>query len=74
MTLIEFWLEVDHRHRNLVGVQRYGQVAFNLLNEVRPDLADRVIGSDIDPFYVHFHQTDYRFLRFCDFLIDNWEG
>ena len=33
------------------GRARYGQVFFNELYRVRPDLADRIRGTALDPFY-----------------------
>lgn len=31
--------------------QRYGQMYFNMLAEVRPDIAERIQHSSLDPFY-----------------------
>jgi len=31
--------------------ERIGQGAFNVLNELDPDLADSIRGTDLDPFY-----------------------
>lgn len=31
--------------------QRFGQLFFNLLNEVRPDIADKIRATDLDPFF-----------------------
>ncbi len=31
--------------------QRKGQAMFNALYEMRPDLAEVIVGDDIDPFY-----------------------
>lgn len=31
---------------------RIGQTAFNVLADVRPDLAERVRGTNLDPFHV----------------------
>lgn len=31
--------------------QRYGQMYFNLLTNARPDIAERIQGSSLDPFY-----------------------
>lgn len=35
------------RHRDF----RAGQAAFNMLYVLRPDLADQIRGTDLDPFY-----------------------
>lgn len=31
--------------------QRFGQLFFNVLNEVRPDIADKIRATDLDPFF-----------------------
>jgi hypothetical protein len=31
---------------------RFGQVYFNLLNDLRPDLADELRGTELDPYYL----------------------
>lgn len=52
MTLETFTLIVNGPHRR--GWRR-GQYLFNTLNEVRPDIAEAIRGTDVDPFY-----TDHR--------------
>lgn len=47
---------------------RYGQTAFNVLQTVRPKLAEAVRATDSDPFY----NTDKRFPDFMAFLVANW--
>lgn len=51
---------------------RYGQRAFNLLHQYRPDLAVKVVGTDIDPFYAS--RYDDRVSNFFAFVMDNWEN
>lgn len=51
--------------------QRYGQALFNRLCEVRPELAEQVRATDMDPFYVTMPQ-DPRLLRFIEFIEANW--
>ena len=46
---------------------RPGQAAYTALAGVRPDLADRVIGTALDPFYI-----DNRLGAFLDFVEENW--
>lgn len=46
---------------------RCGQYMCNLLYEVRPDLADRIRGTAIDPFYL-----DERIPDFLSYVGDNW--
>lgn len=47
---------------------RLGQSFFNVLREVRPDLAERVRGTKVDPFYVDDKVTD-----FLNFVGSRWE-
>jgi hypothetical protein len=47
---------------------RTGQAAFNLLNVVRPDLADMVRGNDFDPFH-----NDNNLPLFYDFVMRHWD-
>jgi hypothetical protein len=52
---------------------RYGQALFNHLLEVRPELAERVKGTDIDPFYLEGPAQDSnKWDRFIEFLESNW--
>jgi hypothetical protein len=54
--------KVDHRE------WRPGQTAFNVLHQVRPDLAGLVQGSVIDPFFINDNLLDfYRWVK------TNWE-
>lgn len=50
---------------------RLGQAAFNVLAEVRPDLAEQVRGKRLDPFYAN-KVDDRRFVAFVEFLETNW--
>ena len=50
---------------------RFGQAAFNVLAEVRPDLAEQVRGTQRDPFYAR-DASDPRLGRFAAFLAENW--
>lgn len=47
---------------------RAGQYIFNTLYLVRPDLADKIVATDIDPFYL-----DSRLNAFWTFLDENWD-
>ena len=51
---------------------RYGQALFNVLLEVRPDLAEQVRGTDKDPFYARGGTGDPRLIRFGEFVNANW--
>lgn len=47
---------------------RKGQAYFNTLYFVNPQLADKVRGTLLDPFY-----KDDNIRAFMDWLINNWE-
>lgn len=49
---------------------RWGQVLFNVLYEVRPDLSERVRGTHFDPFYFDEHSD--RVAIFDNFIKENW--
>lgn len=51
--------------------ERYGQAMFNHLCEVRSDLAEKVRGTDMDPFYCESRDDD-RFKKFIRFIELNW--
>lgn len=44
---------------------REGQRAYNQLREKRPDLATRILGTELDPFYI-----DSRLPAFREWLVD----
>jgi hypothetical protein len=48
--------------------QRHGQWAFNMLSDIRPDLANRMTNTSSDPFY-----TDDNLQAFWVFLAENWQ-
>jgi hypothetical protein len=49
--------------------QRPGQAHFNALYELRPDLADEIRGTDLDPFY-----NDTRIPEFLCWVVAHWRG
>jgi hypothetical protein len=69
MFLHQFYFDAVTRARN--SQERYGQAMFNHLRQVRPDLAERVRGTDKDPFYVSA-LTDPRWDRFVAFIENEW--
>lgn len=74
LPLIDFWVMVNSKAGHpAFRTMRFGQIAFNTLSRMRPDLAGMVQNTDRDPYHVENHLHDPRFLKFCDFLIDNWE-
>lgn len=53
--------------RVLNPTERLGQAYFNVLYAVRPDLADRLIGDPMDPFY-----NDAKVPAFLEWVQFNW--
>lgn len=47
--------------------QRFGQAAFNVLVEVRPDISEKIRGSLKDPFY-----KDERLSEFFQYVQGEW--
>lgn len=50
---------------------RVGQCAFNALLTCYPALAEKVRGTDADPFYVEDPMVDPRWWKFNEFLAEN---
>lgn len=63
VTLNEFFKRVIERPKFL----RQGQQAFNVLHEMRPDLANEIRATPLDPFYL-----DERLPDFYNFLYVRW--
>lgn len=68
MTFMEYLDEVFRQHRIHHRDLRFGQTAMNYLHAVRPELSNRVRGTDQDPFY-----DDTKFAAFCLWLSQEWE-
>lgn len=62
LRLETFFMEASKAQR-LHPTWRAGQTYFNVLADLRPDLADQVRGTDLDPFY------DTRIAAFMEWLI-----
>lgn len=67
MTFDEYVVEASEYQRENPH-QRSGQVYFNVLYQVRPDLSERIRTTDLDPFY-----RDQRLPQFLEFVANNWE-
>lgn len=67
--LKDYWAAV-----NRVRGQRAGQAMFNVLERMRPDLAEKVRGTDFDPFYASSLEWEGRSKvdAFRKWLRDNW--
>ena len=50
---------------------RYGQSCFNVLLLHRPELAERIRGTDADPFHAR-SDSDPRMQRFYRFVDEEW--
>lgn len=68
MSLHEYLVRVQHLKNNEES-WRLGQTYFNVLYECRPDLANAIRGTSIDPFYV-----DELMPAFLSFVADRWPG
>ena len=51
---------------------RYGQAMYNRLKVVRSELADKINGTNCDPFQCK-RTDDPQFERFVEFIESNWE-
>jgi hypothetical protein len=72
MSIFEFFSEIDERYDTSDNL-RYGQIAFNYLSEVRPELAEKVRGTSKDPFYIEdIKHPNWK--RFIDFIEKNWHS
>ena len=71
VSLSEFFASVAAQ-QEIYPDWRYGQTCFNTLLRWRPDLAERVRGTDQDPFHAR-NNNDPRMVRFMRFLAEEWE-
>ena len=62
-----YTVEADARFRHPGLNERKGQAFFNELLVVRPDIAERVRGTVLDPFY-----QDARLPEFLSFVAKEW--
>lgn len=62
MTFEEFNKETAKRYHT-VGDERYGQAFFNVLYQVRPEIADEIRGTSLDPFYTGLSAETYLFVQ-----------
>lgn len=70
-TYFEFEELVEKRFKEYeeleAGRMRMGQVYFNTLDEIRPDVARKLRGLPIDPFHEHLVAQEARY-----FVLENW--
>ena len=62
------YLQMVHKVHARTPDWRLGQTYFNVLTQVRGDLAEKVRGSLVDPFH-----SDSRVGDFLVFVSDNWD-
>lgn len=69
MTYEDFLARVDALWgNNIIQIsQRYGQLYFNVLHELRPDIANKIRATELDPFYF----DDVK-LETIQAVIENW--
>lgn len=67
MTVEEFWDHVKEVRAGYGTRLRLGQVWFSELYAIRPDLANLVRGTDVDPFH-----DDRRLPEANEFIRVNW--
>jgi hypothetical protein len=61
------YIQEAMRFQGLHPELRAGQSFSNVLNKIRPDLADAVISTEVDPFYNNDNLN-----KFFEFLLENW--
>ena len=66
LTVSEYLQHVSHTYC-AHPAWRVGQTYFNVLYLLRPDLSERVRGSELDPFHV-----DTRLPAFLAFVVEEW--
>jgi len=72
MRLFEFFQQADDLY--VSSSKKWGQVVFDHLEEIRPDLAKAVKGTDKDPFNVkgRDNRSEPQWKRFEEFITANW--
>ena len=65
-SLPDYWARVTERQADYPE-WREGQTAFNVLHEMRPELANKIRGGTIDPFY-----RDDKLPYFVEWLEGDW--
>lgn len=71
LPLHKFYFDSITRARNTR--ERYGQAMFNHLCEVKPDLAEKVRNTNMDPFYCA-SPMEAKFNCFIEFIESNWNN
>ena len=69
-TLVDFWAAL--RTVEATSGWRVGQALFNLLEEARPDIADALRGTAIDPFEAT-DKDDNRYVHAVLYIQQEWD-
>lgn len=69
MSYATFLDKVENSYAHLAPEWRYGQVLFNALASVRPELAETVRGTKLDPFYRERQEVNP---EFWTLLAERW--
>lgn len=69
MDYIDFVIDVTSKYNNPTNADgwRLGQAVFNRLAQVRPDIANKLRGTLLDPFYKNSVSTET-----WEFIHKNW--
>jgi hypothetical protein len=67
MDYIDFVLESTRYYNSNRADYRFGQAVYNKLNEIRPDIANKIIGTQLDPYYKTSVETNV-----WEFIRKNW--
>lgn len=68
MNIKEYTSSLNHFIKESMSLRK-GQAIMNHLTMVRPDLASRIVGTQLDCFY-----TDDRIQNCINFIYQNWES
>lgn len=72
LTLQEFHMKVVDYILINAEWTRVGQAMWNCLDEFRPDLAERIHGTDLDVFYANKNRDDPRLLAHNEWIAKHW--
>lgn len=75
MTSYEFHVKVEKDFSELkYSGYRYGQVLFNTLARVRPDLSEQIRGTKLDPFYADVKGGGIQTIKAAKaWITQNWQ-
>jgi hypothetical protein len=71
ITLYKFYIDAIQEMKKNKHL-RYGQILFNKLVELRPDLSEKIRGTEYDPFYCE-STDETKFHEFIKLIESNWK-